>query len=170
MYAVRTKDLVYDSIRKCVAQIESDTKKEVKRLVSDYGSEIVSNKPKEFLMSKSILAQRLSASFTPQQNGLIERDNRTVIEAARAMLYHRILPEELWSEAVHTAVYLLNRTVNKLTGDKTPFELYYGRKPRVNHIKVFGCLAFMKAQEKKRSGYQKKLEPRADKGVLVGYN
>lgn len=91
------------------------------------------------------------------------------MEATRALLYSKNLPEKLWGEAANAVVHVLNRTINKNTACKTPYELYFGVKPNLSHIKVFGCLALVKAQEKKRSGYQKKLEPRASKGILVGY-
>lgn len=66
-------------------------------------------------------------------------------------------------------MYLSNRIVNSLTKDKTPYELYYSKKPHLGHVRVFGSLAFFKTQEKKRSGYIKKLEARSIKGLLVGY-
>ena len=129
---------------------------------------MISKRTQEFLLSQSI-AQETSAPLTPEQNGFIERENRTVMESVRSMLFHRKMPEKLWGEAANTAVYLLNRSINKNTGNQTPYELYFGEKPRVTHIKIFGSLAMMKLQEKKRSGYQKKLDPRAKQTLLVGY-
>lgn len=168
IFFIKTKDEVYDSVRSCIAMIKVDTGEPVKRLFSDHGSELISNRTQEFLLSQNIIHE-MSAPFTPQQNGFIERDNRTVVEAARTMLMGKKLPEMLWGEAANTAVYLLNRSCNSNTGVKTPYELYFGSKPKVGHVRVFGSLAYMKLQHKKRSGYQKKLEPRAKKVVLVGY-
>lgn len=116
------------------------------------------------------LVHQMSAPFTPQQNGFIERDNRTIVKCMRTMLLARSLPEYLWGEAANAAVYVLNRTPNRNTGSKTPFELYFKRKPRVGHLRIFGSLVHVKRQQKKRSGYQKKLEPRTDPMVLVGYD
>lgn len=169
IYFVKTKDEVFDCVRKCYARITAETNKVVKELVSDCGSELISKRTQEFLLSKSVI-HTVAAPYTPQQNGLIERDNRTVIEAGRTMLFHRKLPEKLWGEAVNTAVYLLNRSVNVISGNETPFERYFGNKPNCGHLRIFGSIAFMKMQEKKRSGYQKKLEPRAKKTILVGYD
>lgn len=137
-------------------------------LVSDHGSELTSGKTKELLLSKSIIHD-FSAPFTPEQNGFIERGNRTVVEAVRSMLIHKNLPEYLWGEAANVAVYVLNRIVNKNTRPKTPYEIYFGSVPKVSHIRIFGSLALVKMQEKKRSGYQRKLEPRAMTTISVGY-
>ena len=168
IYFVKSRDEVYNCIRDCFNQVKVDTGNAVRCLVSDCGSEFVSKRTQEFLAQSGAI-HRTSAPFVPAQNGFIERDNRTVMEAARAMLYQNKLPEKLWGEAANAAVYILNRTANRNTGDQTPFELYHSKKPRLSHIRVFGCLALMKAQEKKRSGYQRKLDPRGVKTILVGF-
>lgn len=167
IYFVKTKDNLFEALDKTIAEIQSRGFK-VKTLVSDRGSELTSNRTKELLNRKDILHE-LSAPFTPEQNGFIERENRTIAEAARTMLIHKDLPAYLWGEAANTAVYIYNRIINKNTEPKTPFELYYGCVPRIDHIRVFGSIAMVKAQEKKRSGYQSKLEPRANKCILVGF-
>lgn len=164
IYCIKLKDEAYDSVRSCVAQIKSDTGKDVRCLVSDCGSELISKRTKEYLLQQKI-GQELSAPFTPEQNGLIERDNRTLLEGTRTQLFH----ENLWGESANTVVYLLNRSVNRVTGNRTPFERYFGMKPKINHLRVFGCLAMMELQEKKRSGYQKKLEARSKPMIMVGY-
>jgi len=165
---VKGKDEVHDCIRRCMTIIRVDTGLKVKRLYSDKGSELISNRTQDYLLDEGIVHET-SAAFTPQQNGFIERDNRTVVEAARTMLKHRKLPDKLWGEAANTAVYLLNRLSNKNTDNKTPYELYFGSKPNITHLRIFGSLVYMKVQHKKRSGYQKKLENRAKPMVLVGY-
>lgn len=142
IYFVKTKDQVFDCIVMSVAQIFADTQKQVV-------TELVSKRTQDFLLEKSII-QETSAPFTPEQNGFIERDNRTVMEGARSILFDKKLPQKLWGEAANTVVYLLNRSVNKNTGAKTPYELYFGKKPKVNYLRVFGSLAYMKLQEKKR--------------------
>lgn len=167
-YCVKKKDQVFECIQKAFAQIMADTNKPVRKLFSDCGAEIINNKLNEFLMAKSA-SNETSAPFHPSQNGIIERENRTLLDAMRAMLFERKLPSYLWGEAAQTAVYLLNRTSNTVTKDKTPLELYCGRKPSLKHVRIFGCLAFFKTQEKKRKGYQKKLDPRGIPCMLVGY-
>lgn len=92
------------------------------------------------------------------------------MEAVRAMLFHRKLPEALWGEAANVAAYTFNRVTNSNSKDKTPFELYFGRRPRISHLRVFRSICFMKAQEQKRSGHQRILDPRSSKLILVGYD
>lgn len=168
IYLLKGKDEVYECLKKCKAELEADTGKKLKRLISDCESEFTSNRSQKLFLDNSI-SHSTSAPFTPQQNGFIERENRTVMESARAMLFHKGLPEKLWGEAATTAVYLLNRSCNKNTTPQTPYERYFKEKPKIGHLRVFGSLAFMKLQEKKRSGYQKKLEPRSQEMLFVGY-
>lgn len=169
IYFIEKKDEVHQQLRIYVNALQNETNKKVRTLVSDRGSELTSRRTQEFLLENGI-SHEVSAPFTPQQNGLIERDNRTVIEAMRTMLFHRNLPDRLWNEAAGAAVYLLNRVCNKNTANATPFERYFERKPRLTHLRAYGCLGMMKMQEKKRSGYQRKLEHRAKETALVGYD
>ena len=111
--------------------------------------------------------QGTSAARTPQQNGVAERKNRTLKEAARAMLAETTLAEHYWAEAVSTACYVQNRAlVNKLR-KKTPYELYYGRKPNVSHLHIFGCKCFVSNNGKEHlSTFQAK----ADEAIFLGYS
>lgn len=168
IYFMKSREEAYNLIRKYVAEVKADTNKNVLRFTSDRGSEFTSNRTQQFFLENQI-AHAMSAPFTPQQNGIIERDNRTVMEATRAMLFYASMPEKLWNEAAATAVHVLNRSINTTSNNITPYELYFDKKPRLSHLRIFGCAAFMKAQEKKRSGYQKKLEARSTKLRLVGY-
>lgn len=81
-------------------------------------------------------------AYTPQQKGVVERKNRTVVEIAKAMLHEKELLYYLWVKAVHTIVYILNKCPTKALEDKTPFEAYSERKPGVAHLKFFGCMCF----------------------------
>ncbi|KAI5332824.1 hypothetical protein L3X38_022953 [Prunus dulcis] len=104
-------------------------------------------------------------AYTPQQNGVVERKNRTVVEMAKAMLHEKELPYYLWAEAVHTAVYILNRCPTKALRNKTPFEAYSTRKPGVAHLKVFGSVCFVHKPKESRE----KLDAKSTRGVFVGY-
>ena len=87
-------------------------------------------------------AHQLTNPYTPEQNGVSERLNRTLIESARSMLIHAKMQLTFWAEAVNTAVYLHNRSPTSTLKDKTPFESWFGKKPNVSNLKVFGSVCF----------------------------
>lgn len=106
-----------------------------------------------------------TAPYTPEQNGRAERDNRTLVESARAMLHAKNLPICLWAEAINTACYTLNRTPTSCNQGKTSYEMWTGRKPRLDHIKVFGSEAYVHVPKQSRKKWDKK----SQKMILVGY-
>lgn len=85
----------------------------------------------------------MSTRRAPEQNGKIERQNRTILEAAKAMLHHNDLPRHLWAEASNTAVYLRNRTATETLDGLTPYEKWHGSKPTVEHLRIFGCNCYV---------------------------
>jgi hypothetical protein len=107
----------------------------------------------------------LTTPYSPQQNGVVESRNQTIMEAARCMLKAKSLPEIFWGEAVNCALYLLNRTSSKSVEGKTPYELWVGNKPSVHHLRTFGCVAHVKVVKPNL----KKLEDRSKAMIFVGY-
>src|SRR6185312_7915274 len=99
-----------------------------------------------------------------QQNGVAERRNRTLLDMVRSMLSYSNLPIELWMEALKTATHILNRVPSKLV-PKTTFELWNGRKPSLNYLKVWGCLADAKLFDSQ----QKKLDSKTVSCHFIGY-
>jgi hypothetical protein len=95
----------------------------------------------------------------------MERRNQTVVGMAHSMLKAKRMPLRFWGEAVSTAVYVLNRSYTRAVDGQTPFEAWYGRKPDVEHLRTFGCIAYAKVT---RPGL-KKLEDRSIKTVFLGY-
>ena len=91
--------------------------------------------------------------------------NHTLVEAVRSMLFDARLPHRFWAEALSTAAYLINRSPTKTLGEETPFEAWYGKKPCVKHLKVFGCAAYSHVAKDER----KKLNPKAKKCIFLGY-
>ena len=81
----------------------------------------------------------MSTPYNPQQNGFAERKNRTIMEAARAILHDQDLPMHLWAEAARTIVYVQNRTPHRVLENKTSKEVFSGKKPEVSHLRIFGC-------------------------------
>ncbi|CAL8114289.1 unnamed protein product [Prunus armeniaca] len=131
-----------------------------------------SDREGEFKSSKFVLfcenegiQRQFTLAYTPQQNGVVERKSRTVIEMAKSMLHEKKMPYFLWAEAVHTSVYILNRCPTKALNNITPFKAYSGRKPRIAHLKIFGSLCYVHVPVECRH----KLEPKSFKGVFVGY-
>ena len=95
--------------------------------------EYVSHDFTQFCADREILHQ-FTNPYTPQQNGISERLNRTLIESAKSMLYHVKMPLNFWAKAVNTAVYLHNRSPTNALKDKTPFECWFGKKPNVSNL------------------------------------
>ena len=112
-----------------------------------------------------VIVHQMTTPYSPQQNGVSERKNRTVMEMVNCMLFEKKLPKLLWAEAVSTSVYLLNRLPTKSVQSKTPIEAWSGVKPFVKHLKVFGSLCYLHVPFIKRG----KLDERVEKGVFVGY-
>ena len=104
---------------------------------SDNGTEFRNSVLNNFCTEKGI-SRQFSAPRTPQQNGVVERKNRTLIEATRTMLNEAKLPTYFWAEAVSTACYTQNRTLINKMYEKTPYELMAHTKPSVKYFHVFG--------------------------------
>ena len=121
-------------IRLLSHMVEKQSKQKVKTLRTDNDSEYTSTQFEKYLKEKGIRQER-TVPKTPQQNGVAERLNRTlVVESARCMLLNVELPKRYWAKAVSTAVYLKNRCPTTSVQGMTPFEVWYGEKPRVDHF------------------------------------
>ena len=138
--------------------------KQVKALRSDNGGEYISNEFKDFC-SKEGIQRELIAPHNPQQNGVTERKNITIMGVAQAMLHDQGLPMHLWVEACNTMVYVQNRCPHRILGMSTPEEAFTGKKPNVSHFKIFGSSVYVRVTKDSR----KKLELTAEVGILVGY-
>lgn len=103
---------------------------------------------------------------SPQQNGVAERKKKTIVEMAWSMLKAKELPNSLWVEAVHTTVYILNRSPTKSVKNKTPYEAWSGRKKKVSHLKMFGCLAYSLNKAPNKDMFDQK----GEKLLFIGYN
>eukprot|EP00253_Pinus_taeda_P028031 PITA_28031 len=144
--------------------VEKESRKKVKALRSDNGGEHISGEFKDFCKAEGI-RRELIAPHNPQQNGVAERKNRTIVGAARAMLHDQGLPLHLWVEACNTTVYVQNRCPHKILGMSTPEEAYSGKRLDISHLRIFGANVYMHVTKDAR----KKLEATAEVGILVGY-
>ncbi|GJS38593.1 retrovirus-related pol polyprotein from transposon TNT 1-94 [Tanacetum coccineum] len=154
----------YGSLRKGqLYELQFDTK--IKQLRSDQGTEFRNATLEEFCSGKGIV-QNFSAPYTPQQNGVAECRNRTLIEAARTMLSEANMKLYFWAEAVNTACYTQNRSIIVKRHNKTSYELLHLKKPSISHLKVFGCVCFILNSK----DHPSKFAPKADEGILLGYS
>ncbi len=138
---------------------------QIKVLRTDNGGEYVSNKFKSYLEEHGIVHQTTIA-YTPQQNGVAERMNRTLIDLVRSMLHDANLDKKFWAEALNTAVYIRNRVVSSsLPQRSTPHHQWFGSTPDLSHCRVFGskCL-YVLPKTKLR-----KLDPRSHEARFLGY-
>ena len=109
--------------------------------------------------------QQFTVPHTPQQNGVTERKNITLVECARSMLKGKNLSNGFWVEVVRIAVYLKNRSPIRSLEFKTPFEALYGYKPGVKHLRIFGCKAFAHIPKEDR----RKLDSKSIRCTFIGY-
>ncbi|KAI3757912.1 hypothetical protein L6452_05456 [Arctium lappa] len=165
VYFLRTKDETSGLIKSFILRIENQTNQKVKVIRSDNGTEFKNHDLNTFCEEKGIERQ-YSAPRTPQQNGVAERRNRTLIEAVRSLLADSKLPITLWAEAVNTACYVQNRVLVVKPKNKTPYELLNNRKPFIGFFKPFGCPCTI-LNTKTHLG---KFDSKADDGFLVGYS
>jgi len=108
-----------------------------------------------------------SAPRTPQQNGVVESKNRTLEDMTRTMLIASGLARNFWAEALNTSCYVINRCMIRPILNKTPYELFKGRKPNIMHLRIFGCKCYVHNNGKDTLG---KFDPRSDEAIFLGYS
>lgn len=139
---VSSKDQIASKVKQFITRASLETGHDVLKLMTDGGSEFKGELTK-FLDTKGIIHEQ-SVPYTPFQNGYIERDIRTVKEAARTMLNKTKLDKSLWAEAIDCAVYTLNRVISSSNKKQTPYEIWHKSKPNVKNLRIFGELAVLK--------------------------
>ncbi|GJV22778.1 retrovirus-related pol polyprotein from transposon TNT 1-94 [Tanacetum coccineum] len=165
VYFLHLKDETPEIIKKFIAQAQLNYKAKVCKIRTDNGTEFKNATLKAHYEKLGIM-QQFSTARTPQQNGVVERRNRTLVEAARTMLIFSRLPEFLWAEAVATACFTQNWSIIHTRHNKTPYELLHGKKPNVEYFHVFGSLCYP-TNDRDDLG---KMKPKADIGVFIGYS
>ena len=140
VYCMKSKHEVYDRFKEFEALVVNQTGLTIKRLRTDGGGEYTSRRFQDYLKQKGI-GHEVCAPYSLQQNGVAERMNRTLVESARSMIFNAGLSRSFWGEAVTTAAYLRNRTLTSSHGI-TPYERWYGEKPDVSKLRVFGCIGY----------------------------
>jgi hypothetical protein len=155
---------VFSKFKEFKALIENLFKRKIKILGSDNGGEYTSKYFVNYCKYVGI-KRELTTPYNPQQNGVAERKNRTIIEAVNTMIHDQDLPMCLWAEATKTTVYVQNQLSHSAHGFKTPEEMFSGKKSEVRHLKIFGCPVFIHIPKEKRN----KLDPSGKKRIFVGY-
>ncbi|GJX16248.1 retrovirus-related pol polyprotein from transposon TNT 1-94 [Tanacetum coccineum] len=165
VFFLATKDETSGILKSFITGIENLVDHKVKVIRCDNGTEFKNREMNQFCEMKGILRQ-FSIARTPQQNGVAERRNRTLIEAARTMLADSKFPTTFWAEAVNTACYVQNRVLVVKPHNKTPYELFHGRTPTLSFMRPFGCpVTILNTID-----HLGKFDGKADEGFFVGYS
>src|SRR4051812_26798745 len=143
------------------AQVEYDSK--LKHIQSDNGTEFKNTHIEDFLDDYGMTHEFLAA-YTPQQNGVVERKNRTLIEMARTMLDEYKTPIRFWDEAINTACHIINKVYLHKFLKKTSHELITGNKTNISYLRVFGAPCYIRDMN-----HSSKFAPKAHEGFLLGY-
>jgi hypothetical protein len=137
----------------------------IKKIRSDNGTEFKNSQIEGFLEDEGI-KHEFSSPYTPQQNGVVERKNRTLLDMARTMLDEYKTSDRFWAEAINTVCYAINRLYLHRILKKTSYELLTGTKPNVSYFRVFGSKCFILVKRGRKS----KFAPKAVEGFLLGYD
>ncbi|GJV04630.1 putative ribonuclease H-like domain-containing protein [Tanacetum coccineum] len=165
VFFLATKDETSGILKSFITGVENLIDQRVKVIRCDNGTEFKNKEMNQFCERKGI-KREFSVARTPQQNGVAERKNRTLIEAARTMLADSKLPTTFWAEAVNTACYVQNRVLVIKPHNKTPYELFLGRKPTLGFMRPFGCpVTILNTID-----HLGKFDGKADEGFFVGYS
>jgi hypothetical protein len=137
----------------------------IKKIRSDNGTKFKNSQIEDFLEEEGI-KHEFSSHYTPQQNGVVERKNRTLLDMERTMLDEYKTPDRFWAEAINTASYSINRLYLHRILKKTSYELLTGKKPNVSYFRVFGSKCFILVKRGRKSKFALK----AVEGFLLGYD
>lgn len=164
MCLLNSKDESIVVLKFFIALIRTKFSSNVKVLRTANGGEFFNNQLKELLCAEGITHQS-TCPYTPQQNGVVERRHRYILDTARSLRFQANVPLRFWGECIMTAVYLINRIPSRILGGKCQFELVFNKAPSLDHLRVFGCLCYA-ANLKKRD----KFSARAIPAVFLGYS
>ncbi|GKV53012.1 hypothetical protein SLEP1_g59562 [Rubroshorea leprosula] len=163
VYVLQTKSEALAAFKNFKVLAENEVGRSVKVLRTDRGGEFNSKEFADFCESNGIKRQ-LTAAYTPQQNGVCERRNRTIMNMVRSLMSKSGLPKEFWPEDVNWSVHILNRSPTSPLPDLTLEEAWSGRRPAVDYFRIFGCIAYAHVPDQKRS----KLDDKGEKCIFLG--
>eukprot|EP00253_Pinus_taeda_P006200 PITA_06200 len=160
----RNKSEFFEHFEDFKALVETQPERKIKALRTDNGGEYVNTTLRNLCLQSGIQLQYI-VPYTPQQNGVAERKNRSLKEMASYMLHANSLPHKLWAEALNCANYIQNRSPHRSIKNQTPFESWSGTKPEITHLRVFGSRAWARIPSENRQA----LDPQRIECIFVGY-
>ena len=163
---LESKSDAFSAFKKLARRLQNTKNSSIGSIRSDHGGEFQNKKFNKFCENMGIL-HNFSAPRTPQQNGVVDRKNRSLEESARTILSESSLPKYFWADAVNTSCYVMKRVLIRPILKKTPYELFNGRKPNISHLKVFGCSCFVLNNGEENMG---KFDEKADNGIFIDYS
>ena len=156
VYTMKEKSEAFERFKEFETEVTNMTGKKIRRFRTDNGGEYTSKQFESYLKSKGI-KHELTCPFSPQQNGIAERINRTLQEIALAQLQNANMSKRFWAESLMCANYVRNRMPTE-SHNTTPYERWFGKKPKINYMRVFGCVAYVLIPKEKRAKFEKKSE------------
>jgi hypothetical protein len=163
VYLMHVKSETKTILQSFFSMVKTQFNSCIQQVRSDNGSEFLSNDMQKYFSERGIIHQR-SCVGTPQQNGVVERKHRHILEVARALRFQAHLPLQFWGECVLTATYLINKMPSSLLSGKSPHEILFHSKPNYSHLRVFGSLCFARNHSIKH-----KFDQRGKPGIFIGY-
>jgi hypothetical protein len=165
VFFLQEKSQTQETLKGFLRRSQNEFGLRIKKIRSNNGTEFKNSQIEGFLEEEGI-KNEFSSPYTLQQNGVVERKNRTLLDMARTMLDEYKTPDRLWAEAINTACYSISRLYLHRILKKTSYELLTGKKPNVSYFRVFGSKCFILVKRGRKS----KFAPKAVEGFLLGYD
>lgn len=164
IYFMKSKDEAPSKLEKYINLVENQLGRKIKKLRSDNGTEIRNAQTRKMVEERGIF-HTVTNTHTPEQNGRIEREMRTIVEATRTAIHSNGLDKRLWAEAANYAVFTINQTGTSSVEGKTPAQLWFGRQVDISKLRAFGCECYVLKPSHKRG----KMDRKSEKGIMIGY-
>ena len=164
VYLMKNKSEAFAKFQLYKNFVEKQTSHTIKTLRTDQGGECLSAEFNNFCQVQGI-RREMTTTYTPQQNGVLEHKNRTLVGTVLSMLSYTKLPKIFWEEALYTSNYLQNRSPTKATSNITPFQLWHGCPPNLSYLNIFGCKAHVFIPKEQRQ----KLDSHSFEAIFLSY-
>ncbi|KAF7823637.1 retroelement pol polyprotein-like [Senna tora] len=164
VFLIQHKHMVPQLLCNFITMIKNQYGKSIKSVRTDRGTEFTNTQCDSFFKEKGIEHQK-TCSYTPQQNGVVERKHKHILQIARALMFQSNLPKGFWGEAIMTSVYIMNRLPSTTLKGKTPYETLMGKRADYDRLRTFGSLCYIT----NTAPHKDKFESRAYKCVFLGY-